>query len=133
LHIAAIVATTWVLMLNGVVGYPLFDDGTVTFIGLVLLSAGALFVGTGYIALDHGFSFTGYWDDTLNAPNRSYSLYTLYQLAPIIFLVVFFVLETVIVVRILGERKPMRKLSVSPTPLTREMPRRRPPLTKHDF
>ncbi|KAF2180245.1 hypothetical protein K469DRAFT_715493 [Zopfia rhizophila CBS 207.26] len=109
-HVAAIVATLWILMLNGIVGYQLLDDGTAVSIGLILISAAMLFVGTGYIALDTGFSWTGYWDDTLNGNNRAYALYTLYQLAPLVFLVVFFLLEAFLVLRILGERKPMMYL-----------------------
>ena len=96
-------------MLNGIVGYQLLDDGTPTSLGLILISAAAIFIGTGYIALDHAFSWTGFWDDTLDFPNRSYSLYTLYFLAPLVFLVVFFLLEAVLVLKILGEKRPMRK------------------------
>ncbi|PSN68398.1 hypothetical protein BS50DRAFT_573304 [Corynespora cassiicola Philippines] len=113
-HLAAIVATLWILMLNGIVGYQLLDDGTPVSIGLILISAVALFVGTGYIALDTGFSWTGYWDDTLNGNNRAYALYTLYQLAPLVFLTVFFLLEAFLVLRILGERKPMSKWRTDP-------------------
>ena len=101
------VATLWVLLLNGIVGYQLLDDGTPVSIGLLLVSAAIFFIGTGYIALDTGFSWTGYWDSTLDAPNRAYALYTLYQLVPLVFLFVFFVLEAFLVLRILGERKPM--------------------------
>lgn len=95
-------------MLNGLVGYQLLDDGTPISIGLLLISAVVIFVGTGYIALDTGFSWTGYWNDTLQLPNQAYALYTLYQLAPLVFLVVFFCLESFLVLRVLGERKPMR-------------------------
>lgn len=108
-HIASIIATLWILMMNGAVGYQLLDDGTPLSLGLIFGSAGALFIGTGYIALDTGFSLTGYWDNTLNAPNRAYALYTLYQLVPLVFIVVFFILEAVLVLRVLGERRPMRK------------------------
>ena len=110
MHIAAIISTTWILLMNGAVGYQLLDDGTVLSLALIFGSAAILFVGTGYIALDTGFSWTGYWDDTLAAPNRSYSLYTLYQLVPLVFLTIFFCLEAVIVVRVLGEKRPMCKL-----------------------
>lgn len=99
--------------MNGAVGYQLLDDGTPLSLGLIFGSAAILFIGTGYIALDTGFSWTGYWNSTLNAPNRSYSLYTLYQLVPLVFLFVYFVLETVLVLRVLGERRPMRKLCTS--------------------
>jgi len=109
-HIAAVVATLWILMLNGIVGYQLLDDGTPMSMGLIFASSAVLFVGTGYIALDTGFSWTGYWDDTLNSPNQAYALYTLYQLVPLVFLVVFFLLEAFLVLRILGEKKPMMYL-----------------------
>ncbi|KAF2264260.1 hypothetical protein CC78DRAFT_245911 [Lojkania enalia] len=106
-HIAAIVATLWILMLNGIVGYQILDDGTPLSIGLILASAAMLFIGTGYIALDTGFSWTGYWDSTLTENNRAYALYTLYQLVPLVLLFIFFLLEAFLVLRILGERKPM--------------------------
>lgn len=108
-HIAAVVATTWILLMNGAVGYQLIDDGTPLSLALIFGSAAALFVGTGYIALDTAFSWTGYWDDTLDAPNQAYALYTLYQLVPLIFLVIFFVLEAVLVLKVLGEIRPMCK------------------------
>lgn len=107
IHIAAITATSWILMLNGAVGYQLLDDGTAVSVGLLLISSLIIFVGTGYIALDTGFSWTGYWDSTLARPNQAYALYTLYQLVPLVFIVIFFLLEAFLVLRILGERKPM--------------------------
>lgn len=102
-----ITATTWVLMLNAMVGYQLLDDGTAASISLLIISAAALFIGTGYIALDTGFDFTGYWQSSHDAPNRHIALYVLYQLVPLIFLVAFFVLETILVLRVLGEVRPM--------------------------
>ena len=112
-HIASIIATLWILMMNGAVGYQLLDDGTPLSLGLIFGSAAALFVGTGYVALDTGFSFTNYWVDTLDQPNKAYALYTLYQLVPLVFIVVFFILEAVLVLRVLGERRPMRKWHVN--------------------
>ena len=106
-HIAAIVATLWILMLNAVVGFQLLDDGTPLSLGLIVGSAAALFVGTGYIALDTAFSWTGHFKGSLQEPYRNIGLYVLYQLAPLVFLFVFFVLESILVLRILGERKPM--------------------------
>lgn len=91
----------------------MIDDGTIVSLGLIFGSAAALFVGTGYIALDTGFSWTGFWNSTLTDPNKSYSLYTLYQLVPLVFLVVYFLLETILVLRVLGERRPMRKCNDS--------------------
>ena len=106
-HIAAITATTWILLLNAFVGYQLIDDGTVVSLGLIVGSALALFIGTGYIALDTAFSWTGHFDSSLSGQNENIGLYVLYLLAPLIFLFVFFVLEALLVVRVLGEKKPM--------------------------
>lgn len=103
----AIVATLWILLLNGVVGYQIIDDGTPISLGLLIFSALALFVGTGYIALDTGFSWTGHFDQSLAGPNRNIGLYVLYQLLPLVCLAGFFLLETVLVLRVLGEKKPM--------------------------
>ena len=96
------------------VGYQLLDDGTPLSLGAILLSAAALFIGTGYITLDTAFQYTGHFDPSLVDPNRNIGLYVLYQLAPLVFLFLFFILETVLVIRVLGEKKPMRKNSPCP-------------------
>lgn len=114
IHIGFIIATTWMLMLNAVVGYQFIDDGTPLSLGLILLSAAVLLIGTGYIALDTGFSWTGKFDSSYTGPNfRNIALYVLYQLAPLIFLVAFYVLETVLVLRVLGETRPMVYLTLA--------------------
>jgi hypothetical protein len=102
-----VIASTWILMLNAVVGYQFFDDGTVVSLAPMLVSALVLLIGTGYIALDTGFNWTGHFQGSLEAPNRNIALYVLYQLAPLVFLFIFFVLESALVIRVLGERKPM--------------------------
>lgn len=47
LHLGAIAATAWVLLLNAIVGFQLIDDGTPLSVGLVTGSALAFFIGTG--------------------------------------------------------------------------------------
>ncbi|KAG4259379.1 hypothetical protein LB506_004129 [Fusarium annulatum] len=114
IHIGMIIATCWILMLNAVVGYQIIDDGTPLSIALIAISALLLLIGTGYIALDTGFSWTGYWDDSYDAPrNRNIALYVLYQLVPLILLVAFLVLEAILVIRILGETRPMIYLAAA--------------------
>lgn len=110
IHIGLITATTWILMTNAIIGYQLIDDGTPLSISLVLVSAVVLFIGTGYIALDTGLQWTSYWDSSYELPNRNIALYVLYQLIPLICLVAFFVLETILVLRILGEIRPLAYL-----------------------
>lgn len=99
-------------MLNGIVGFQLIDDGTPISLGLILLSAAALFIGTGYIALDTAFKYSGHFNSSMDDPNRNVGLYVLYQLAPLVFLVGFFILETILVLNVLGEKKPMRMFLV---------------------
>lgn len=111
IHIGFIIATTWILMLNAVVGYQILDDGTPLSMGMLVLSGAILLIGTGYIVLDTGLDWTGYWQSSYDSPNRNVALYVLYQLIPLIFLVAFFVLETILVLRVLGETRPMIYLS----------------------
>ncbi|KAL4898323.1 chitin synthase III catalytic subunit [Aspergillus ambiguus] len=106
-HIASITATCWVLLLNALVGYQFLDDGTPISIGLCVSSALVFFIGTGYIALDTGFNWTGEFAPDPATEYRNIALYVLYLLFPLVCLVVFFVLETVLVIRILGELRPM--------------------------
>lgn len=113
IHIGMIVATIWILMLNAVVGYQIIDDGTPMSLGLIIVSAGVLLIGTGYIALDTGLQFTGYWDSSYQSPNRNIALYVMYQLVPLILLVAFFVLEAILVIRVLGETRPMIYLTAA--------------------
>jgi hypothetical protein len=109
-HVAAVTATTWVLFLNALVGFQLVEDGTAGSVGAIMGSSAILFLGTGYIALDTGFSFTNYFKSTLDAPNKSYWLYTLFLLVPLVCLVLFYLLELFLVLRVLREKRPMRKL-----------------------
>jgi len=95
------------LFLNGIVGYQLVDDGTPLSLGLLLGSALAFLIGVGYIALDTGFSFTGFWDSSQGGSNRNIALYVLYLLLPLLWIVLYLVLETVLVLRVLGETRPM--------------------------
>ena len=112
-HLAAITATLWILLLNALVGFQLLDDGTPLSLGLLLGSAAAIFICTGYVALDTAFSWSGRFSSSLHAPNENIGLYVLYQLAPLIFLFLFFILESILVLRVLGERKPMAYLAVA--------------------
>ena len=114
MHLGSITATLWVLLLNGLVGFQILDDGTPISLGLILGSAVAFFVGTGYVALDTAFSYSSTFVRSMTAPNRNIALYVLYQLWPLVCLFFFFVLESVLVLRVLGERKPMSTYTSQP-------------------
>jgi len=113
IHLGMIAATTWILMLNAVVGYQVIDDGTPLSVALFFLSAAAFFIGTGYVALDTGYNWTGHFASSYEAPYQNIPLYVLYQLAPLIFLVAFLVLEAILVLRVLGEVRPMIYLAAA--------------------
>ncbi|KAL4900002.1 hypothetical protein BDW74DRAFT_104802 [Aspergillus multicolor] len=112
-HVAAITATCWILLLNALVGFQFLDDGTPASMGLLLVSGLVFFIGTGYIALDTAFDWTGEFATNRNDGYRNIALYVLYQLFPLVCLVAFFLLETFLVVRILGEFRPMLYLAAA--------------------
>ncbi|KAI5841854.1 chitin synthase III catalytic subunit [Morchella snyderi] len=112
LHIGAITATAWVLMLNAVVGYQLLDDGTLLSLGLVGMSFLAFFVGTTYVAVDTGFNYTGTFTKDPDSI-KNYALYVLYLLFPLIMIAAYVILESVLVIKVLGEKIPMRHLTAA--------------------
>ncbi|EPS45211.1 hypothetical protein H072_785 [Dactylellina haptotyla CBS 200.50] len=105
LHVAIITTTCWALLLNAIVGYQLLDDGTFLSLGLFFASGLMIFIGTGYIALDTGFGYTNQFIP--DADYKNYALYVMYILFPLICLVGYFVLESILVLRVLGETRPM--------------------------
>jgi hypothetical protein len=109
IHVAAVTATSWVLLMNAVVGFQLVEDGTVRSVGGIMISSAVLFVGTGYIALDTGFSWTNYFKSSLDGDNLSYWLYTLFLLLPLVCIVLFYLLELFLVLRVLAEIRPLSK------------------------
>lgn len=104
---AAVTTTCWILFLNALVGFQFLDDGTPVSLALFISSSAVFFIGTGYIALDTAFSWTGHFASSLSGDNRNIGLYVLYLLFPLVCLVLYYVLEAVLVIRILGERRPM--------------------------
>ncbi|KAF4200614.1 hypothetical protein CNMCM8927_002787 [Aspergillus lentulus] len=112
-HIAAITATCWILFLNALVGFQFLDDGTPVSLGLCVASALVFFIGTGYIALDTAFDWTGEFATNPSNHYRNIALCVLYQLFPLVLLVAFFILEAVLVIRVLGEFRPMLYLSAA--------------------
>jgi len=107
-HIGAITATFWVLLLNAIIGYQLLDDGTVLSVSLVAGSMLLVFLGTGYITMDSRLgSWTGTFLTEDGGEYRNYALYALYLLFPIVAATGYFILETVLVLHVLEEKRPM--------------------------
>lgn len=102
--------------MNAIVGFQILDDGTPISIALFVASALILAIGTGYIALDTAFDWTGQFQSSWTGQNRNIALYVLYQLFPLCCLVFFYALEAYLTLRVLGELRPLRKSPYSPCP-----------------
>ncbi|KAF8242271.1 hypothetical protein K440DRAFT_617709 [Wilcoxina mikolae CBS 423.85] len=112
-HIGAIAATCWLLLINAIVGYQLMDDGTPLSIGLTVTSALAVLVGVAYVAIDTGVNYSGEFKTTNPAELKNYALYVLYLLFPLLLVVAYFILESVLVLGVLKETRPLVLLSIS--------------------
>lgn len=60
-----------------------------------------------YIAVDTGFNYTGTFEVTDSNTLKNYALYIMYLLFPLIMIVAYFILESVLVIKVLGEMLPM--------------------------
>ncbi|KAG4300688.1 hypothetical protein PCANB_003034 [Pneumocystis canis] len=111
-HIGSISAFFWVLLLNAIIGYQLFEDGTIFSICLTLIPAFIIFLGSGYLILDSMF----FWSDTFIKSYyalQNYGAYIIYFLWPTVCIVGYFILEFILVFKILKEWKPLLLLSGS--------------------
>ena len=70
-------------------------------------------MGTGYIAADTAFAWTSEFQSSNPATLQNVALYVLYLLFPLICLVGYYCLEIYIVLKILGERRPLFILTAS--------------------
>ncbi|KAI5819015.1 chitin synthase III catalytic subunit [Pyronema omphalodes] len=113
IHIGAIAATFWTLLINAIVGYQLMDDGTVLSVGLTIFSAVCVFLGVAYIGVDSGINYTGEFVVQNRAELKNYALYVCYLLFPLLASVAFFVLEAMLCVKVLKETRPLVLLTIS--------------------
>jgi Chitin synthase export chaperone len=65
------------------------------------------FIGVGFIAADTAFGWTTEFQSSDPTTLQNIALYVLYLLLPLICIVGYFLLETYIVIKILGERRPL--------------------------
>ena len=103
------------------------DDGTPLSIGLTAGSGLVVFICVAYVAVDTGFNHSGAFeidDDSL----RNYALYVLYLLFPLLLIVAFFILESVLVLGVLRETRPMGMHPAIPLSLPASTNRHSPPL-----
>ncbi|KAI5309522.1 hypothetical protein KEM55_003061 [Ascosphaera atra] len=92
--------------MNAVISLQIRPDGDAFSLGLIGGSAAVLFIGTGYIALDTAFDWSGEFVTRQEEGYRNYALYVLYQLFPLICLVLSFLTYGMTCLVMLGEFKP---------------------------
>lgn len=100
-------STCWLLLINAIVGYQLMDDGTPLSMALTVSSELVIFVGVAYVAVDTGVNYSGEFAVTDPSELKNYALYVLYLLFPLLLVVAFFILESVLVLHVLNETRPM--------------------------
>ncbi|KAI5291832.1 hypothetical protein KEM54_005690 [Ascosphaera aggregata] len=112
-HIAAIAATNWILLMNGLTSLQLRVDGDAIALAFISGTAGLIFICTGYIALDTAFDWTGQFVTTKADGYRNYALYVLYQLFPLVCLVLYFLTQGFTCLVALGEFVPFFFLMIA--------------------
>ena len=72
-----------------------------------------MFLGVGYIAADTAFGWTTEFQSSDAVTQKNIALYVLYLIFPLVCLFAYYCLEIFIVIKILGERRPLLILTLS--------------------
>jgi len=109
IHAGVVVALFWVLIANAIVATQWVEDGTMTSIIPLSIIALLLFGGTLYIALDVALGFTQAVGGLSNPPERikSIPLFVLTSIWPPVSVIIYLVIMSYIVLRILNELRPI--------------------------
>ncbi|CAG7850597.1 SubName: Full=Related to export control protein CHS7 {ECO:0000313/EMBL:CCA71545.1} [Serendipita indica DSM 11827] len=117
IHAALVAALFWFLLFNGIVATQVVEDGTmaslIPFFGLGFL----IFVGTLYISLDTGFSFTSAFQSDPPSDLKNIALFVLTSVWPGATIIFYYILMAYVITVVLREKKPLGK-SNSPRYLT---------------
>lgn len=125
IQIGLIVAFFWTLFINGLVGYQLMEDGTAYTTYSTLISGILVAAGASYIAIDTAYGYSKFFGDgVLNnstgsflpyneTSTKSIPLFVLYIVWPIVASGLYFVLQLTLVMKDLGQRKPLIWLTLT--------------------
>ncbi|KAG8759106.1 hypothetical protein FRC14_006657 [Serendipita sp. 396] len=107
IHAGAVAAFFWALLANALVATQFVEDGTpsalLPFYGFAVI----IFLVTTYIATDTAFSFTSLFKSTPPRDLRNVALFILLNIWPAATVVLYTVIMSWIIVRILGEKLPL--------------------------
>ncbi|KAJ1799632.1 hypothetical protein LPJ59_001695 [Coemansia sp. RSA 2399] len=89
------------------VGFQFMADGSfasiLTFVGVGVV----IFITMGFIAVDTAFGVSSGLQPKPSEPFLSYGLFTIYLVFPLLAIVIFMVMQTIIVVKFLAVRRPL--------------------------
>ncbi|KAI5293196.1 hypothetical protein KEM52_005758 [Ascosphaera acerosa] len=111
-HVAATAAASLLLLVNGITSLQLRLDGDAVALFCIGGATFLLACGTGYIALDAAFSWTGTFTALPEDGYRSYALFAVYQLFPLLCIVCYAMIEGFICLHVLGEKVPFAFLLI---------------------
>ncbi|RKP40416.1 chitin synthase III catalytic subunit [Dimargaris cristalligena] len=108
IHVALTIATFWCLLLNALIAFQIFPDGSRVSLTVLLMSTFLVFVGSLYITLDTRIGLTS---ALLPLDGRgglvSPALFTLYITFPLVAISVYLFCQTLLVLWFLTIRRPL--------------------------
>ncbi|TEB24880.1 hypothetical protein FA13DRAFT_1756768 [Coprinellus micaceus] len=109
IHAGAMAATFWALLANGIVATQVVEDGTVSSMIPFTIFTIIFFGVTVYIGLDVGLGFTDVIGGLSDPPEsiRSIALFVLTSIWPLVAALIYLILMSYIVLRVLNETRPM--------------------------
>ncbi|KAJ2798696.1 hypothetical protein H4R20_004728, partial [Coemansia guatemalensis] len=87
--------------------FQLMADGSLKSMLSIILSSAIIFIAMGYIAADTAFGISNGLKPEVSDPLYSPGVFTIYLVFPLIAIVIFAVLQTIIVIRYLSARLPL--------------------------
>ncbi|KAI9504687.1 hypothetical protein GGI25_000663 [Coemansia spiralis] len=103
----------WILLLFGGVGFQYIADGSFGSILMFVGTGTVIFIAMGYIAADTAFGISSGLKPKASDPFYSPGLFTIYLVFPLIAIVGFMIMQSIIVIRFLAVRRPLLWLACS--------------------
>ncbi|RKP25248.1 chitin synthase III catalytic subunit [Syncephalis pseudoplumigaleata] len=101
------VATFWTLLVNGVVGFQLAEDGTLFSTLAVAGSGGVVAIITAIFSVDAGLQLTSLAPPPNASDPQSMPVWILYFIVPAACIGGYLILQTIMILRLLGTRRPL--------------------------
>ncbi|RKP10669.1 chitin synthase III catalytic subunit-domain-containing protein [Thamnocephalis sphaerospora] len=107
------VGTFWTLLMNGIVGFQFVEDGTLPSTIGVFGSGAVVAIVTAFFSVDASLNLTSLAEKAQQSNPESLALWILYFIVPLACAALYLVLQIVLVLRLLGTRKPLLMLLIA--------------------